>query len=440
MAIIKFKSMKKVILYFTFIALLTSCSQIIVPYHTTVDKITIVKPGMSKQNVIATLGIEPYEIYHGVEDGCEIHHFKYKHKEKYFGTLNSFGKIKGSDRYVDPSNLYVYYRDGKMESLITDNGKDLSPGILAFSDELNFECNGGAQPIYGCMDKDALNYNKEATVQRDGDVIENGSTIMIGDCEYCACDYIPNSNYDSKKNCGDKCIPIHNNDSNIGNEEVTYLDPDCTLCDLAEKENAQINVNIDFDNEAPRYNGYISKLFGNQLDTKSKSTKNKKHAKKKKNVRKNESSIKSKNLSAGLAVSSGVGLFVSKEYGIAKNIVMSNSLVYYIDKRSYNYGTNAEFVTDFTPTLKSLNDILFNLISSKNYSLKAGVGSGIAIGSQYNIDNFYGPYVSSGSVHVEPLSLAVSNQFNRFGLSLKVPVVVLDNYLSPAYLGINFNF
>ena len=42
-------------------------------------------------------------------------------------------------------------------------------------DELDFECNGGAQPIYGCMDSEALNYNEEATAQRDGDVIENGS-------------------------------------------------------------------------------------------------------------------------------------------------------------------------------------------------------------------------------------------------------------------------
>ena len=195
-------------------------------------------------------------------------------KKKYFGTLNSFGNVGGVDRYVKPSNLYVYYRDGKMESLVTDDGKGSSPGILSFMDELDFECNGGAQPIYGCMDREALNYNEEATAQRDGDVIENGSTIMIGDCEYCACDYMVNIDYDPKKNCGEICIPIPKEEEEEEEEEViTHFDPDCTLCDLAEKENAQINVNIDFDNEEPQYNGYISKLFGNTINVKRNSSK-----------------------------------------------------------------------------------------------------------------------------------------------------------------------
>ena len=74
----------------------------------------------------------------------------------------------------------------------------LKPRYLVFLDELDFECNGGAQPIYGCMDREALNYNEEATAQ-NGDVIENGSTIMIGDCEYCACDYMVNIDADQEK-------------------------------------------------------------------------------------------------------------------------------------------------------------------------------------------------------------------------------------------------
>lgn len=437
--------MKKVLLYFTFLALLSSCSQIIVPYHTTVDKITTVKPGMSKQNVIATLGIDPYEIYHGIEAGCEIHHFKYKHKEKYFGTLNSFGNAGGADRYVKPSNLYVYYKDGKMESLITDNGKDSSPGILSFMDELDFECNGGPQPIYGCMDKDALNYNNEATMQRDGEVIENGSTIMIGDCEYCACDYMVNINYNSKKNCGERCIPIPKEEAEVEEEEViTHFDPDCTLCDLAEKENAQINVNIDFDNEEPQYNGYISKLFGNQINVKSKVSKNKKPAKKKKNRTKNRTTNKSSGLSVGFAFSGGLGPILSKKSNLTNNIVMSNSVVYFLGEPSAaEYGDVDQYghsLGSFKANLRTSNGILFNLISSKNYSLKAGVGSGIAIGEVETWEEDNGGFTKSSKLAVESLSIAVSNQFKRFGLSANLPVVKLDNHLSPGYLGINYNF
>ena len=424
--------MKNVILFFTFLAILSSCSQIIVPYHTTVDKITNVKPGMSKQNVVATLGINPYEIYHGVEEGCEIHHFKYKLKEKYFGTLNSFGNIQGVDRYVNPSDLYVYYRDDKMESLITDNGKDLSSSILSFADELDFECNGGPQPIYGCLDKDALNYNNEATTQRDGEVVENGSTIMIGDCEYCACEYMPNPYHDSKKNCNEKCIPIPNDDKE-DEENITYLDPDCTLCDLAEKENAQINVNIDFNNEEPNYNGYISKLFANQINLKSK-TSDKKNRTKNKISNKNGINIKSSKLSAGLVFFGGFGPIVSKKSNLTKNIAMSNSLVYFIEGQSYTYNDMLSgFSYYFTPTFKTSNEILFNLISSKNYSLKAGVGSGIAIGKQVRFE-------STSRIHVEPLSIAVSQQFKRFGLSYNIPIIKLDDYLSKGLLGINYNF
>ena len=46
---------------------------------------------MSKQNVISTLGIDPYEIYHGIEAGCEIHTSSTSTK-KNTGTLNSFEK------------------------------------------------------------------------------------------------------------------------------------------------------------------------------------------------------------------------------------------------------------------------------------------------------------------------------------------------------------
>jgi len=247
----------------------SSCSNIIIPYYTTVEKITKVTPGMEKGKVVATLGIEPYEIFHSIEDGCEIHQFKYKHKEVNHGTLNSYENIKGAERFVDPSNLYVYYKDGKMESLVTDAGKKGGSSVLSFTKELQDACDGYEEaPIYGCMDKKALNYNKEATVERDGNIVEYGSTIRIGDCEYCACDYKVNKKYDPKKECGEICIPVEEPEEEEEEEKVeeVVFGPDCTLCDLAEKENAQIHIDLLHKsgrlwNRKLKLGEYISKVF-----------------------------------------------------------------------------------------------------------------------------------------------------------------------------------
>ena len=134
---------EKILQVFLIALIFSSCSNVIVPYYTTVDKITEVDPGMSKDQVVETLGIAPYEIFHGIEGGCEIHQFKYKHKEISHGTLNSYSSNNnGVERFVDPSNLYIYYRDGKVESLVTDAGKKGGSMVLSFAKELQSACDG----------------------------------------------------------------------------------------------------------------------------------------------------------------------------------------------------------------------------------------------------------------------------------------------------------
>ena len=262
--------MKRILQLLLVTLVFSSCSNIIVPYYTTVDKMTKVNPGMTKENVVNTLGIEPYEIFHGIENGCEIHQFKYKHKEVSHGTLNSYANIKGAERFVDPSNVYVYYRDGRVESLVTDEGKKGGSMVLSFAQELQGACDGPTEiaPIYGCMDKRSLNYNKKATVQRDGRITESGTVLTSGDCEYCICDYKPNKEYDAKKNCGERCVPIEKpkKKNERIEEEIILAGSECTLCDLADKENAQINIDIIHKsgrlwNRKIRFNEYISKVF-----------------------------------------------------------------------------------------------------------------------------------------------------------------------------------
>ena len=262
--------MKRILQLLLVTLVFSSCSNIIVPYYTTVAKMTKVNPGMTKENVVATLGVTPYEIFHGIENGCEIHQFKYKHKEVSHGTLNSYSNIKGAERFVDPSNVYIYYRDGKVESLVTDEGKKEGSVVLSFAQELKDACDGPEEiaPIYGCLDKKALNYNKKATVQRNEGVSELGTVLTIGDCEYCICDYKPNKKYDAKKNCGERCVPVEKpkKEKKKLEEEVILVGSDCTLCDLADKENAQINIDIIHKsgrlwNSKMRFNEYISKVF-----------------------------------------------------------------------------------------------------------------------------------------------------------------------------------
>lgn len=259
--------MKRILQIFLVSVVFSSCSNIIIPYYTTVDKMTNVNPGMTKEQVVATLGVDPYEIFHGIENGCEIHQFKYKHKEESHGTLNSYQNIKGAERFVDPSNVYVYYRDGKVESLVTDEGKKGGSSVLAFAQELQDACDGlEIEPIYGCMDKSALNYNKQATLQRDGAIQENGTVLTIGDCEYCICDYKPNKDYDPKKQCGERCVPIEKPKKKMEKEEIVIEGSDCTLCDLADKQNAEIHIDVihksgRFWNRNLKLNEYISKVF-----------------------------------------------------------------------------------------------------------------------------------------------------------------------------------
>lgn len=417
--------MKKILPFFLVVLVFSSCSNIIIPYYTTVDKMTKVNPGMTKEKVVATLGIEPYEIFHGIEDGCEIHQFKYKHKEVSHGTLNSYANIKGAERFVDPSNVYVYYRDGQVESLVTDDGKKGGPGVISFANELVDACNG-PEPIYGCMDKEALNYNKEATHQRDGSIVEDGSIMRMGDCEYCACDYIPNRRYDAKKNCGEKCIPL--NPADEEEEEIATIinNPECTLCDLAEKENAQINVNLDFDNEEPEYNGYISKLFGNNVKLSKK--------KKSKKRRSGNNLSNSKGFDIGLGLRNLSAFFISTTFtkNCSSKFTSATSFSYFLsksDKSFENY--DDEEYTHMDDKMLLSQACLYNFNFTRKISLGLGLSSGVGIVVDEDKDAYFEVY---------PLSFVAHQRFGRFGIREEIAILKMQNINKGLSFGLTYNF
>jgi len=428
--------MKRILQLLLVTLVFSSCSNIIVPYYTTVDKITKVNPGMTKQDVVATLGISPYEVFHGIEEGCEIHQFKYKHKEIQHGTLNSYANTKGADRFVDPSNLYVYYRDGRMESLVTDDGKKGGAMVLSFANELVDACNG-PEEVYGCMDREALNYNQEATHQRDGSVIESGSTIRIGDCEYCACDYILNRRYDAKKDCGERCIPL--NPSEEEEEEIITNDPECTLCDLAEKENAQININLDFDNEEPEYNGYISKLFGNNINFK------KKKKSKKQKLPRISSGSSSSNFGVGVGLRDG-GLFLAASRSkslLNSKLSSETSFSYFLTESGEILGGESGSTVDdmyINNTMMLSQTFIFDLKWSLGIGVSSAFGAYNSNTIEWNNETFDYDETETSSFGIYPLSLVVNKNFGRFGVRYETAIMKLQNINKGSSFGLTYNF
>lgn len=56
-----------------------------------------------------------------------------------------------------------------------------------------------------------------------------------GSCEYCPCDQMKNPNYDPKRKCGDKCIPIN---------QPKVEEDDCSICDIVKNAGANTTINV----------------------------------------------------------------------------------------------------------------------------------------------------------------------------------------------------
>lgn len=168
------------------------------PEFTTVDRLIELRSGMTKEEVLNSLGVYPYDILYNQQNNCEIHIFKYaKTKRRYQSRIENPGSPQqiddGEPYYDNIDEVAVYYRDGALEAFIVESLEKTTYEILSYDALLAEQCNPAAPvmpapaplpPVIGCMDPLSLTYDQEATEDD-------------GSCEYCECGYTK-AEYDSE--------------------------------------------------------------------------------------------------------------------------------------------------------------------------------------------------------------------------------------------------
>ena len=146
---------------------LSSCTKIVVPYATTVVKTSELNIGMSKKKVPEVLGVYPFDIYQNYYRSCEVHQYLYKDMQRSHLLANratAVGLTNGSSKYIKTKNLYLIFREGKLESMITTAGMKDGYKLMYF--------NG--------LSKRVCNNPEETFLTKKPELIEEDS-----DCEYC---------------------------------------------------------------------------------------------------------------------------------------------------------------------------------------------------------------------------------------------------------------
>ncbi len=204
------------------VIMLGACATI--PQFTTVEKLTSLKPGMSKQKVIDALGIYPWDIYAMQDDACETYLYRYKHdghKILFFEESQESGLTRGRRQYMVKEYAKLIFRDNKLETVFSDNGSsDYQPLVFAMEDMKNACDNLDGLIVYGCTDPNSINYNPDANMDDES-------------CEYCECGSILNPEREFNPNCP-PCIP-----------EFAPVEEECDNCDIIEKVIEQGNSSLD---------------------------------------------------------------------------------------------------------------------------------------------------------------------------------------------------
>jgi len=121
----------------------------IAPPYTSVEKILKIKQGMSINDVNSTLGIEPYNVYNLQEDGSSVLVYHYRTVQRRMTVPNNPTQkvevIRGEERSqtegapwydLDHSLVYILFNNGRVESLMTDQGRSDAEYLLLVNNNI----------------------------------------------------------------------------------------------------------------------------------------------------------------------------------------------------------------------------------------------------------------------------------------------------------------
>lgn len=139
---------KSIFLVCVAVALLfSSCasfqSTVKAPKFTSVDRLYQIKPGNSYDMVTQTLGCDPYNLLSNQQDGYAIYLYKYKKVEREIDSKQAKvldqrgGETAGMEIYNPKlEDAILIFKDNKLESIITVQGRKDSPSIVMLNNTL----------------------------------------------------------------------------------------------------------------------------------------------------------------------------------------------------------------------------------------------------------------------------------------------------------------
>ena len=221
-------------LFFTSFVALTfvSCKTAIQPNYVTTKEVASLNTGMSKDETKSILGnLSPFDILMAQQGGCEVHLYKYKSPAKEISSSLSTkkeGLSDGDRKFVKESDVYLVFKNGKLESVLTNIGKSDASKLIGQVDELQSVCS--EEGLKGCTDPASLNYSSNA-------IFDDGS------CEYCACGTTKNPDFNANRpisDCNQKCIKTTKEDDKQESNNCS----NCDIIDKLTKANTNVNINL----------------------------------------------------------------------------------------------------------------------------------------------------------------------------------------------------
>lgn len=108
-------------------------SLVTVPKYTSIENICNLRAGLTYDQVVQILGSIPYNLLSSQADGYTIYVYKYRTVERKIpsGAETEIGQeVTGTALYMKEQELFVFFKDGKLESYYTTDGITHSPARI----------------------------------------------------------------------------------------------------------------------------------------------------------------------------------------------------------------------------------------------------------------------------------------------------------------------